>query len=103
MQEPEGGMPDFDPNGPPCAPYPTEILNLGRFRWLAQDGHVIELPESELAWAQQQAEIAAEDGEDPQTAAGSMFGDGTSLNPRTLAFWEEAALRGGHTLSDLLI
>ncbi|QBP31110.1 hypothetical protein SEA_REFUGE_3 [Mycobacterium phage Refuge] len=103
MQEPEGGMPDFDPNGPPCAPYPTEILNLGRFRWLRPDGHVIVLPDSELAWAETRAAVAAEEGEDPQAAVGAMFGDGTNLNPRTLAFWEAAALKGGNELSDLLI
>ncbi|UJD20842.1 hypothetical protein SEA_ZIMMER_3 [Mycobacterium phage Zimmer] len=103
MQEPEGGMPDFDPTGPPCAPYPTEILNLGRFRWLGQDGRVIVMPDSEIAWAERRAAEAVEDGEDPQTAAGVRFGDGTNLNPRTLAFWEAAAERGGSTLADLLI
>lgn len=103
MQEPIGGMPDFDPAGPPCAPYPTQILNLGRYRWLAQDGHVIVLPDSELEWADKRAADAVEEGEDPQTAVGGRFGDGTTLNTRTLAYWEAAAERGGNRLLDLLI
>ncbi|AXH48780.1 hypothetical protein SEA_STEAMY_3 [Mycobacterium phage Steamy] len=103
MQRPDGGIPPINLAGSPHAPYPTAILNLGRFRWLTPGGHVIETPESDMAWAQEQAEIAAEEGEDPQTLAGSIYGDGVSLTPRTLAFWEAAARKGGNELSDLLI
>ena len=27
-----------------CAPYPTEILNLGGYRWLGMDGRLLTVP-----------------------------------------------------------
>lgn len=74
MEVPLGGMPDFDPDGSPCVPYPDEILILGGKRWLAQDGQILSAP----------------------------FGSPAEINRRTLTYWEGAAQRGGYTLAELM-
>lgn len=103
MQEPIGGMPEYDPDGPPCAPYPNSALNLGGFRWLGMDGELLTVPagyEELLASLVQQAE---EYGEDPQLIGASIHGyHGVNLDRRTLAYWEDAAARGGYVLGDLI-
>jgi hypothetical protein len=96
------GWYEDDGQDTPCVPYPHEILNLGGFRWLLQDGRVIALPESEHEWATQTATIAVSEEEDPQTAVGSRWGAGVYVNRRTRAYWEDRAAVSGHTLDELL-
>lgn len=101
MQVPDQDIP-FDPAGPPCSPSPNSVLSLGGFRWLGMDGRLLRVPESMSEWADSRVELADRFGEDHQSAVGSLYGEAVDLNSRTLAYWEEAANRGGHSLQDLL-
>ena len=55
-------------------PYPNEALALGGGRWLEQTGEVVT----------------------------TLEGDECELKAVTLAYWEDAAVRGGHILSELI-
>lgn len=105
MQVPQFDIP-YDPDGPPCTPYPGSILILGGYRWLGMDGNVRQIPSEKLANAEKLKVVAEVMGEDPQVFVGaSLFGDESpvSLDSRTVAFWEAAAVRGGSTLNDLIV
>lgn len=62
------------PPGTPVAPYPYQILALGGGRWLTATGEVIT--------------------KRPARQCG--------VTSQTLWFWERAAVRGGHILSELM-
>jgi hypothetical protein len=94
---------EFDPDGPPCVPYPGSVLNLGGFRWLGMDGRLLTVPSDLADWAADRAALAIEYGEDPQSGVGSLYGTAVDLNSRTLAYWEAAAQRGGYVLQNLIV
>lgn len=102
MQVPVTDTP-YDPDGPACAPYPGSVLVLGGYRWLGMDGRLLTVPADFAEWAADRAQLATETGEDPQVEVGSLYGSAVNLTSRTLAYWEAAALRGGHVLEDLLV
>lgn len=103
MEEPIGGMPDFDPDGPPCMPYPNSILNLGGFRWLGMDGRLLTVPVGYDDLVASLVLTAEKTDEDLQSVVARIYGcHGVDLNSRTLAYWEDAAARGGHVLQDLI-
>ena len=93
---------DYDPDGPPCTPFPGSILALGDYRYLGMDGRLLTIPASYQDVAADLAASAAEYGDDPQIEVGSIYGDPVHLTSRTLTYWEEAAQRGGYVLGDLL-
>ena len=63
------------PPGSRVCAYPNESLKLGGGRWLEQDGEVVTDP----------------------------YGYSCDLTAETLVFWEEAAVSGGHVLSELIV
>lgn len=99
MEVPIDDLPEYEPDGPPCAPNPNSALNLGGFRWLGMDGQLLTIPAGYEDYIK--SVVAYED--DPQSHAAEIFGyRGVDLNSRTLAYWEDAAARGGYVLADLL-
>ncbi|QFG04580.1 hypothetical protein PBI_KEZIACHARLES14_3 [Mycobacterium phage Keziacharles14] len=93
----------YDPDGPPCAPYPDSVLILGGYRWLGMNGRLLTITADFTEWAASRAAQAVEDDEDPQAGVGSIYGTAVNLTNRTLAYWEAAAIRGGYVLSELLV
>lgn len=104
MQVPTTGT-EYDPDGPPCTPFPGSILILGGYRWLGMDGKIRVVPLAKAEFAEELKKYAGEDGEDPQITVGSsLFPEHpVYLTSRTLAYWEKTALRGGHTLAQLIV
>ena len=64
------------PGTGPCAPFPGAMLILGGGRWLLMNGRVVTYRE---------------------------LGYPVELNPRTYDYWEDAAIRSGSTLVELIV
>ena len=95
MQVPEEDT-EYDPDGPPCTPFPGSILILGGYRWLGMDGHLRTIPLEMAEFAEDVKGYAAKGSGDPQVlVASELFEErAVYLDRRTLAYWEAAALRG---------
>jgi hypothetical protein len=95
---------EYDPVGPPSVPLPGSILILGGYRWLGMDGQLRVVAEEDAAFAEQIKDQLISEGSDPQMLGYYLSGERVvPLRGRELAYWEAAAVRGGHVLSELIV